>query len=192
MKLTQWYRDEKDTSLFIAYCQLGDEKIRELRFEATTEDPEVELLNKCVKLMSKVRVDVLDAGDSWELAVQFYEQTMNEPASETPAPTTTSIGQNTKEELIQVPGMPTDVIHIKTEVRPSLVDRIANDGYLRIKLTPVQKRVIRMVEAQNGVLFQCNSCEDHPFFMKHALEPSPCPWCKSEVKPHKHQPHAVN
>lgn len=72
-----------------------------------------------------------------------------------------------------------------------LVERIATDGFQRIKLTQLQKRVIRMAEHSKLWLYQCKNCDDQPFFMggsRSNLESaSECRWCGNTVKPHKHQ-----
>lgn len=75
--------------------------------------------------------------------------------------------------------------------KTTLVDRIANDGFLRIKLNYLQKQVIRMAERQKLWLYQCKSCNDQPFFVggSKSLHESAnsCKWCGETTAPHKHQ-----
>lgn len=75
--------------------------------------------------------------------------------------------------------------------RTTLVERIANDGFLRIKLSYLQKQVIRMAERQRLWLYQCKNCNDQPFFVGRSIEEYPgdvgCRWCGEITKAHKHQ-----
>lgn len=77
------------------------------------------------------------------------------------------------------------------DTRTTLVERIANDGFLRVKLNQLQKRVIRLAEHSKLWLYQCKTCSDQPFFVggsiNHPESASECKWCGSTVKPHKHQ-----
>lgn len=158
MKITKWFRSKHNE--FTALCKVDGDHVRVITHSVPTGNPREDLLNKCSTLLTNYNVAMATEKETQEMVKQYYKG----PRAEVIAP----VKNNTSKE--------------------SLVERIATEGIIRTKLSQLQKQTIRLCERRGDVLYQCNSCKDHPFFIGTSGEEVECPWCNEPTKPHKHQP----